>query len=84
MDSFAYMTSDTLAAGADVRTNGIILLVPAGIDFQAAVHAPVIENLEQLPGVSQQSAERAISQGITPEKYVIGETYSSGSLMSIV
>ena len=50
LDSFAYMQNDTLAMGREARTNGLSLLVPGGVAFQAAAPAPD-RNLQGSPGV---------------------------------
>lgn len=66
LDSFAYMRNDTLALGREARTNGLYLLVPAGVAARAAAAAPD-RNLQGSPG------DRVPS---IPTKYVVGEAYS--------
>ncbi|CAB9501695.1 expressed unknown protein [Seminavis robusta] len=49
LDSFAYMTNDTLARGTEARTNGLSLLVPNGMVFRAAAGAPAQERAPLAP-----------------------------------
>jgi len=69
LDSFAYMTKDTLGEGHTNKDVGIQVIIPPHNSKQKAVSAPT-NNLKQSPGAVARNLQS------DADKYIVGESYS--------
>ncbi|CAB9510931.1 expressed unknown protein [Seminavis robusta] len=75
LDSFAYMSNDSLALGSEAKSNGIYLLAPSGMVVKEVVAAPD-RNSQDSPGAQDRVP-------LIPTKYVVGEAYSGANPLKL-